>query len=146
MLRIAICCGGGFSSSALASHLEKETKEKHLDNEASFLFIPIDHLLDRMQEADIAMVCPHMEWKVRADAKKYTIPVSIIAPRLYGLMPALDFIQDAEDLYEIWKKGTDTNYVKFPDEPRPLAVRRSTSHRRWLNGEEADFKAIGNLS
>ena len=28
MLRIAICCGGGFSSSALAAHLEKETKEK----------------------------------------------------------------------------------------------------------------------
>ena len=28
MLRIAICCGGGFSSSALAAHLEKESEEK----------------------------------------------------------------------------------------------------------------------
>lgn len=143
MLRIAICCGGGFSSSALAAHLEKETKEKNLGERVSFIFIPIDHLLDRMNEVDIAMVCPHMEWKVRSDAPKYTIPVTIIPPRLYGLMPATDFIDDAEDLYELWKNGAE-NMVTFPDEPRPLQVKRTTSHRRMLNGEKADFNAIAN--
>lgn len=141
MLRIAICCGGGFSSSALAAHLEKETKEKHLEDRASFIFIPIQHLLERMNEADIAMVCPHMEWKVREDADKYTIPVTIIPPRLYGLMPARDFIEDAEELYDKWKHGAK-NMVTFEDEPRPLAVRRTTSHRRWLNGETADFNNL----
>ena len=30
MLRLAICCGGGFSSSALAAHLVKESVEKGL--------------------------------------------------------------------------------------------------------------------
>lgn len=142
MLRIAICCGGGFSSSALATHLEKESEEKGLGERASFIFIPIDHLLDRMNEVDVAMVCPHMEFKVRQDAPKYTIPVTIIPPRLYGLMPAVDFIEDAEDIYELWKNGTK-NMVTFPDEPRPLAVKRTLSHRRMLAGEKTDFSKIG---
>jgi PTS system cellobiose-specific IIB component len=141
MLRIAVCCGGGFSSSALAAHLEKETKEKELGDRASFVFVPIDHLLDRMSEIDIAMVCPHMEWKVRRDAAKYSIPVCIIPPRLYGLMPALDFIEDAEDLNELWENGMK-NMVTFKEEPRPLSVKRTTSHRRWLNGETADFSKL----
>lgn len=142
MLRIAICCGGGFSSSALATHLEKESEEKGLGERANFIFIPIDHLLDRMDEVDIAMVCPHMEFKVRQDAPKYTIPVTIIPPRLYGLMPALDFIEDAEDIYDLWKNGAK-NMVTFPDEPRPLAVKRTLSHRRKLAGEKTDFSKIG---
>ncbi len=141
MLRIAICCGGGFSSSALALHLEQESKEKNLKDRASFIFIPINHLIDRMNEVDIAMVCPHMEFQVRKDAPKYTIPVTIIPPRLYGLMPALSFIEDAEDIVELWKSGAK-NMVTFPDEPRPLAVKRTTSHRRMLLGEKTDFSKI----
>ena len=141
MLKIAICCGGGFSSSALAAHLEKESEEKNLTERANFIFIPINHLLDRMDEVDIAMVCPHMEWKVRSDAPKYTIPVSIIPPRLYGLMPAQSFIEDAEDLYALWTNGTK-NMVTFPDEPRPLAVKRTISHRRTLAGEKTDFHTL----
>lgn len=141
MLRIAICCGGGFSSSALATHLEKESEVKGLKERASFIFIPIDHLLDRMNEVDIAMVCPHMEFKVRQDAPKYTIPVTIIPPRLYGLMPAVDFIEDAEDIYDLWKNGAK-NMVTFPDEPRPLAVKRTLSHRRKLAGEKTDFSKL----
>lgn len=141
MLKIAICCGGGFSSSALAAHLEKESEEKNLTERANFIFIPIVELLDRMDEVDIAMVCPHMEWKVRSDAPKYTIPVSIIPPRLYGLMPAQSFIEDAEDLYALWKSGAK-NMVTFPDEPRPLAVKRTISHRRALAGEKTDFSNL----
>lgn len=142
MLKIAIVCGGGFSSSSLAAHMEKQVKENHLEDKVSFEFIPIAHLLDRMNEVDIAMVCPHMEYEIRKHAGDFTIPVTIIPPRLYGLMLARDYIEDAEDLIEIWKKGTDTNYVKFPDEPRPLSVKRTVSHRRWLKGETADFKKL----
>lgn len=142
MLKIAICCGGGFSSSALAAHLEKEVSRLHLEDQVQFIFIPIVHLLERMNEVDIAMVCPHCEWKVRQDAKKYTIPVAVIPPRLYGLMPVRDFVEDAQDLMELWKDGTP-NVVTFADEPRPLAVKRTVSHRRWLRHETADFKALG---
>lgn len=138
MLRIAICCGGGFSSSALAAHLDKEVQDKNLGNRAKFIFIPIGHLVERQDEVDIAMVCPHMEWKVREDSKKglYHIPVTIIPPRLYGLMPADDFMDDAEDLMELWKNG-GKNMMHFPDEPRPLAAQRTVSHRRKLKGESA---------
>ena len=138
MLRIAICCGGGFSSSALAAHLEQEVKAKNLSERASFIFIPISKLVARQGEVDVAMVCPHMEWKVRDDSKKglYNIPVTIIPPRLYGLMPADDFMDDAEDIVELWNKG-GKNMMTFDDEPRPLAVKRTVSHRRWLKGESA---------
>jgi hypothetical protein len=87
------------------------------------------------------MACPHTEWKVKEDSKKglYHIPVTIIPPRLYGLMPADDFVDDAEDILELWKQG-GTNMMTFPDEPRPLAVRRTVSHRRWLKGESKEFK------
>lgn len=141
MIRIAICCGGGFSSSALAAHLEREVAAKNLQEKVSFVFIPIGQLVRRQDEADIAMVCPHMEFRVRQDsaAGNYHIPVAVIPPRLYGLMPVLDYIDDAEDLLELWKQGAK-NMITFPDEPRPLAVQRTVSHRRWLKGEKADFK------
>lgn len=143
MIRIAICCGGGFSSSALASHLEMEVAQKNMQDRVTFIFIPIGRLVERQDEADVAMVCPHMEYKVKADSKAglYRIPVTIIPPRLYGLMPASDFVDDAEDILELWKNGAE-NMVTFPEEPRPLAVTRTVSHRRWLKGEKADFSKI----
>ena len=58
MLKILICCGGGFSSSALAAHMEKEVQEKHLSDVASFEFVPFLHLKDRKEPYDIAMLCP----------------------------------------------------------------------------------------
>ena len=143
MIRIAICCGGGFSSSALAAHLEREVKKHQLEEKVSFIFVPINSLVKRKDEADIAMVCPHMEFKVRQEsaAGNYHIPVTIIPPRLYGLMPVLDYIDDAEDLLELWKQG-GKNMMTFPDEPRPLTVQRTVSHRRWLKGETADFRKM----
>ncbi|MEE0559439.1 MAG: hypothetical protein UC361_08400 [Bulleidia sp.] len=47
-------------------------------------------------------------------------------------------IEDAEDIYDLWKNGAK-NMVTFPEESRPLAVERTISHRRWLNGEKTDF-------
>lgn len=129
MLKIGIVCGGGFSSSYLAQKLQKECEEKGFSDRASFIFIPELHLLDRQNEIDIAMVCPHMEWNVNHIKEQFTIPVTIIPPRLYGLMPVRDFVEDAEDIMELWKKGKK-NIVTFEDEPRPLAVKRVTSHRR----------------
>lgn len=137
MIRIAICCGGGFSSSALARHLETEVQEKQLGDRATFIFIPGRRLEQRQDEVDIAMCCPHLEYDMKQKCAKnvYHIPVAIIPPRLYGLMPARDFIEDAEDLLKLWNNGAK-NIVTFDDEPRPLAVKRMVSHRRKLNGEK----------
>ncbi len=137
MIRIAICCGGGFSSSALAQHLELEVRQQNLEDEIKFVFIPVHFLPQRQNEVDIAMVCPHSEWKVRENSRKgvYTIPVTIIPPRLYGLMKADAFIEDARDLLQLWNEGAQ-NMLTFPDEPRPLAVRRTCSHREWLKKQK----------
>lgn len=132
MLKIIICCGGGFSSSALAAHLEKEVHEKHLEERASFEFVPFIHLRDRKEPYDIAMLCPHLQSEMlRLQKESYPAPLYFIPPRLYGLMNAESFIEDAEDIIALWKQKPAT-VVTFPDEPRPLAVRRMTSHRRWL--------------
>ncbi len=134
MLRIAICCGGGFSSSALAKHLEDDVINHGLDDKAKFIFIPFHYLESRQDEVDVAMLCPHLEWKMKQTAHKYHIPLYIIPPKLYGLMAAGDFIDDAEDVLAIWE-NTHTNPVTFEDEPVPLRIKRMVSHRRHLRGE-----------
>ncbi len=133
-MRIAIVCGGGMSSSILARNMEKQVKEKHLEDKVEFIFIPFGELKKRQDEADIALLCPHLHYRVKPIANEFHIPVSIIPPTLYGLMPALDYIDDAEDLLEIWNQ-THQNMTHFPDEPEPLSVKRTVSHRRSMRGE-----------
>ena len=48
---------------------------------------------------------------------------------------------DAEDIHALWKAGK-ANMVTFDDEPRPLTVKRTVSHRRKLKGETADFSRL----
>lgn len=40
MIRILLCCGGGFSSSAIATRMEKEIKEKNLEDKYNIEFLP----------------------------------------------------------------------------------------------------------
>ncbi|MGM9941981.1 MAG: PTS sugar transporter subunit IIB [Bulleidia sp.] len=131
MIRIAIVCGGGFSSSALASHLEKDVQAKHLENEVHFDFIPASHIIDRQDEVDIALLCPHLEIFSKQQADRFHIPISIIPPRLYGLMPVDAFIEDAQDLLALYKENPH-NPIHFEDEPKPLRITRTTSHRQYL--------------
>ena len=39
MIKILFCCGGGFSS-AIATRMEKEIKEKNLEDKYSIEFLP----------------------------------------------------------------------------------------------------------
>ncbi len=141
MMRIAICCGGGFSSSALAAHLEKDLTNHGLKSEAEFEFIPFVHLKDRQDEVDIAMLCPHLAWAANKDGNSFHIPLYIIPPKLYGLMPVEDFIQDAQDILAMWETKKE-NPMHFEDEERPLAITRMVSHRRYLAGEKPDMNKI----
>lgn len=141
MIRIAICCGGGFSSSILVSHIQKTLEKEGLQKKASFEFIPFVHLKDRQDEVDIAMLCPHLEWAAKQHVSEFHIPLYVIPPKLYGLMPAEDFIDDAEDILSLWQKEPK-NVMTFSDEPRPLSITRMVSHRRMLKGEKADLHHI----
>lgn len=149
MLRIAICCGGGFSSSTMAEHLNRQLEEKHLTDEVFLEFIPFGMLKggiasayhagvnNRQTEVDVALLCPHLEFPAQraAEAGELSIPVFVLPMRLYGLGDVEDLIEDAEDVLELWRSGVK-NVVTFPDEPRSMTAARVVSHRKWL-GEKS---------
>ena len=145
MLRIAICCGGGFSSSTMAAHLNKQLKEKHLEDKVFLEFIPFANLYgddsafitnthrDRQDEVDVALLCPHLEYPARTAVKegKLRIPVFVLPMRMYGLVDIENLIEEAEDVLELWNNGAQ-NVITFPDEPRSMTAPRTVSHRRWV--------------
>ncbi len=146
MLRIAICCGGGFSSSTMAAHLNKQLKEKGLEDEVFLEFIPFAVLCggqsafigqagaqDRQDEVDVALLCPHLEYPAKEATQKglLHIPVFVLPMRMYGLVDIENLIEEAEDVLELWNNGTP-NVITFPDEPRSMTAPRTISHRRWV--------------
>lgn len=143
MLRIAICCGGGFSSSTMAASLEKQVKEKHLEDTVSFQFIPFSGLWggsaafvnaagkDRQDEVDVALLCPHLEYPLKQNLDKLRIPCFVLPMQLYGALPVEHLIEEAEDVLELWNSGAK-NPILFPGEPRSMTAARACSHRRWV--------------
>lgn len=128
-LRIAIVCGGGFSSSAMAHRVQMDAEKNGLTDRGNFRYIPSHELIKRQDEADIAMLCPHLVYQMDRFIPNLHIPLYIIPPKLYGTMPAEDMLEDAEDMYALWEQ-THTNPVQFADEPQPLIIKRHSSHRR----------------
>ena len=145
MLRIAICCGGGFSSSTMAAHLNKQLAESEYKDDVFLEFIPFSMLWgesaafssgtvkQRQDEVDVALCCPHLEYPAKTAVKegRLHIPVFILPMRLYGQINIEGVIEEAEDVLELWNNGTP-NPVVFPDEPRSMNAARNVSHRRWL--------------
>ena len=145
MLRIAICCGGGFSSSTMAAHLNKQLVDSKYKDEVTLQFIPFSGLWgesaafhsggehDRQDEVDVALCCPHLEYPARDAVKqgKLRIPVFILPMRLYGQIDIDGVVEEAQDVIELWNNGTP-NPVVFPDEPRSMTATRNVSHRRCL--------------
>jgi PTS system cellobiose-specific IIB component len=137
MLKIMITCGGGFSSSALVTHLNKETQEKGLSDKAEFVFKPFDFggIGDLVESVDIVMLCPHLAYQSKQLAAQYPDkPFYVIPTRLYGLMAAEEFIEDAEDAIEGWKE-TGMNPFHFEGEETAIRVMRTVSHRKWLKSQ-----------
>ena len=61
MIRILLCCGGGFSSSAIATRMEKEIKEKNLEDKYSIEFLPFGLGLKELDRFDVVILCPHLK-------------------------------------------------------------------------------------
>ena len=147
MLRIAICCGGGFSSSTMAANLEKQVQAKGLQDEVSFQFIPFSGLWggsdaffsgkinERQDEVDVALLCPHLEYQLRQNLDKLRIPCFVLPMKLYGALPVDHLIEEAEDVLELWNGGMK-NPILFPDEPRSMTAPRTMSHRRWVAAQQ----------
>lgn len=133
----------------MAEHLNKQIREKHLEDKIFLEFIPFANLYgddsafitsvkrERQDEVDVALLCPHLEYDAKraVAAGKLHIPIFILPMRLYGLVDIENLIEDAEDVLELWKKGAPA-LVTFPDEPRSVVAKRTVSHRRWLASQK----------
>lgn len=131
MIRIIICCGGGFSSSALATRMQKELVNRGMDNEYNIVFRPFHDLAEKHDDCDVAMLCPHL----LHGAKRYIeendvdFPIYMIPTRIYGLMTVDTIVEDAEDIIAIYKEKHE-NLAHFEGEDNPLLNHRTVSYRR----------------
>lgn len=131
MIKIVICCGGGFSSSALATKMQKELVEKNLADKFNISFRPFGLLKKELTDCDVAMLCPHLLHDARKFVSDNTVdfPIYMIPTRIYGLMSAETIVEDAEDIIEVFSKNKK-NIACFEGEDNPLTNHRIVSHRR----------------
>lgn len=130
MIRIAICCGEGFSSGFLSRYLSENTIKEHLRDKVSFIFIPVYQLYDRQDEVDIAMVMPHMEPRIKDKGIEYRIPIYIIPYKVVIKPTVAEYLEDAEDILAL--ANGRGGFICFEGEEHTVFVSRLTSHRRWL--------------
>ncbi len=131
MLRIVICCGGGFSSSALAGKVAREIKENNVEEEVSITFSPFSIVHENVSEFDVIMCCPHLKFAVSSMAKnkiQNDVPIYLLPPRMYGTMELEEVIQDARDVIQKFRKSP-INPVSFDGEDNVMKITRSKAYR-----------------
>ena len=92
MIRILLCCGGGFSSSAIASRMDKEIKEKNLEEKYSIEFLPFGLGLKELDRFDVVILCPHLKVELDKALKNQTIN----KPLQEALLIAMFILQNRE--------------------------------------------------
>lgn len=129
MLRILLCCGGGFSSSYVTERMKKEIIENHLGDEVMIEFSPFSIALEKIKDFDIVVCCPHLNIYVKQLVAKQDIPIPIyiLPPRMYGRMEIQEIYQDAKDIIDIFYK-THQNPVHFPNEDNVLRITRQCAY------------------
>lgn len=135
MIRILLCCGGGFSSSALAKAVEKQIIEEKMEDQISITFSPFTLFAAQIKKNepisyDAVLCCPHLLHSVNRLCQSFTvsIPIHILPPRLYGLMTVKEILYDVQDMIELFSMN-HTNPFYFPHEKDILRVTRSKSYR-----------------
>lgn len=126
MIRMLICCAGGFSSSAMAEKAKKEIIEKHMEDKISIDFAPFSMAARELGDYDLMMVCPHQKYQIKRYNDEYVkdqIPIYLIPPRLYGTMAIEEVYQDAVEILEIFKKNPH-NPCHFPGKESVLRIKR----------------------
>ena len=79
MIRVLLCCGGGFSSSYVAERMKKEIIAKNLSNQLEMEFSPFSLVLEKIDNFDIIICCPHLNIYVKQLLEKTDVQV----PYLY---------------------------------------------------------------
>ena len=130
MVRILLCCGGGFSSSAIAQRMKKEIVRNHLENEVSIEFSPFSIAQKQIDNFDIMVCCPHLNIYVKqlVEKQEISIPIYVLPPKMYGCMEIREIYQDALDIIDIYNQN-HINPVHFPNEEKVLRIQRSVAFR-----------------
>ena len=86
MIRVLLCCGGGFSSSYVAERMKKEIIAKNLSDQLEMEFSPFSLVLEKIDNFDIIICCPHLNIYVKQLLEKtdVQVPIYILPPRMYG--------------------------------------------------------------
>ena len=121
MIKILLCCGGGFSSSAIATRMEKE--------KYSIEFLPFGLGLKELDRFDVVILCPHLKVELDRALKNQTIdkPLYLLPPKMYGLMKFDEIIVDIEDVMKMYQENPVVP-VKFPGEDNLLQVLLIATH------------------
>lgn len=132
MIRILLCCGGGFSSSAIAVRMQKEIKEQNLEERYSITFLPFSLGLKRLDEFDVIILCPHLKMELEKAKKKMNIdkPMYLLPPKMYGLMKFSEIIVDVEEVIAMYQQ-CPTIPVHFPGEDNLLRITRGVAYRHF---------------
>ncbi len=132
MVKILLCCGGGFSSSVLANAIKKGIIDNKLEKNFSIEFLPIDLGMQRMSDYNIMICCPHLLYNAKKIINNATasIPIYFLPPKMYGAVDFKELALDIEDILEIYKK-TKTNPVHFPGEENTMTIPRFISYRNY---------------
>lgn len=134
MVKILICCLGGFSSSAMSVKMSNEIKEKGYEDQISIDFQPFALSHDMMNQYDVVMCCPHLKFEISTFMKKYgdiETPIYLLPPKMYGSMNVEDVYEDALDIVEGFKE-TKMNPFHFPNEDNVMRIKRVCSYRKSI--------------
>ena len=134
MVKILICCLGGFSSSAMSVKMSNEIMEKGYEDQISIDFQPFALSHDVMNQYDVVMCCPHLKFEISTFMKKYgdiETPIYLLPPKMYGSMNVEDVYEDALDIVEGFKE-TKMNPFHFPNEDNVMRIKRICSYRKSI--------------
>ena len=132
MIKVLICCGGGFSSSYMAKALQDDIISKGYQEKMTVDFSPFLESYQVKDNYDVVMCCPHLTLKVSEYLEKYgkNVPYYIFPSMMYGRMYVKDIYRDALDIIEGFKQ-TQMNPFFFPGEDGYFVSKRVHCYRHY---------------
>ena len=130
MIKVLICCGGGFSSSYMVQRVQDDIIAKGYADKLMVEYSPFDMSYKVKDNFDVVMCCPHMALHLEAYVNHYgkNVPYYVFPSKMYGRMYVEDIYQDALDIIEGFKK-TQMNPFHFPGEENYMTSKRTHSYR-----------------
>ena len=133
MIKVLVCCAGGFSSSFITLKMQHDIIEKGYEDKISVQFSSFSEIKNKLSDYDVIMVCPHLRYKLPEFIEKYgnITPIYVIPALMYGLMNIDDIYEDACDIIEGYN-NSKMNPFYFPNENNKTIMKRNKSYRKTI--------------